>query len=187
MHRRDLLRLLGGVSAVIGLTPQELLATGQEAHARLALDASPVGFFDSHQMHTVAAAGERIMPATDTPGAMAAVCHRFTELIVAERYEPARQRRFMTGLVDLDRRASQAHQRLFVDSTTAAQDQVLLAVESDAYDAAGSMLPGTFWRDLKYLTLFGYYTSLVGIEQELQSDRFPGRYDGCATIPAVSQ
>jgi len=187
MHRRDLLRFLGSASIIVGLTPDDLLALGRDTHDRMAVGRSPLGFFDSHQMHTVAAAGERIIPATDTPGAMAAECHRFTELIVSERYDAARQRRFVSGLVDLDQRASRMHQRLFLDNTAAEQDAVLSTVESDAYDATGAMLPDIFWRDLKYLTLFGYYTSEVGIEQELQVNRFPGRFDGCAVIETVSR
>src|SRR5690606_22584804 len=127
----------------------------------------PLGFFDPHQMHTVSAAGERILPATDTLGAMAAECHRFTERIVAHHYDDTRQRRFLDGLVDLDRRSSQAHGALFIELNDTNQDAVLYAVESDAY-AAHPEGAESFWRDLKYLTLFGYYTSEVGIEQELK-------------------
>ncbi len=187
MHRRDLLRFLGSASIIVGLTPDDLLALGRDTHSRLTTGRSPIGFFDSHQMHTVAAAGERIMPATNTPGAMVAECHRFTELIVSERYDAARQRRFVLGLVDLDQRAARMHQRLFVDNTPVEQDAVLSAVESDAFDATDAMLPDIFWRDLKYLTLFGYYTSEVGIEQELQVNRFPGHFDGCAVIETVAK
>ncbi|HPF61586.1 MAG: gluconate 2-dehydrogenase subunit 3 family protein [Gemmatimonadetes bacterium] len=182
MQRRDLLRLLGGVSVLGGLAPAELFAVGRETHRRIELERSPLGFFDTHQMHTVAAAGERILPATDTPGAMAARCHRFTELIVADRYDLPRQRRFVSGLIDLDRRASSSTGHLFIDCAAPAQDATLGALEADAYDAAGAMKPDTFWRDLKYLTLFGYYTSEIGIEQELKTVRFPGRFDGCAPI-----
>jgi hypothetical protein len=45
----------------------------------------------------------------------------------------------------------------------------------------------SFWRDLKYLTLFGYYTSEIGIEQEQQVNRFPGRFEGSAPIAQVNR
>lgn len=137
-------------------------------------------------MHTVAAAGERILPATDTPGAMAAECHRFAERIVAHHYDATRQRRYLDGLIDLDRRSSAGHSRLFIELSEADQDAVLLAVETDAY-AAKEGGAESFWRDLKYLTLFGYYTSQIGIEQELKTNRFPGRFDGSATIVRVTR
>lgn len=186
MHRRDLLRFLGGASLVAGLAPSDLLALGRATHRRIALEPSPLGYFTIHEMHTVAAAGERILPATDTPGAMAAECHLFTERIVAHHYEAERQRRFRDGLVDFDRRTNAAHQRLFIECRATEQDAVLAAVETDAYirkaDGADS-----FWRDLKHLTLYGYYTSEIGIEQELQANRWPGRFDGCAPLPEVTR
>lgn len=186
MQRRDLLRLLGGVPLLAGLSPADLLALGTATHHRLRAEPSPLGFFDRHQMHTVAAAGERILPETDTPGAFAAECHRFTERIVADHYEARRQRRFLDGLVELDRRADAAHQRLFIECAPAPQDAVLAAMEAEAY-AASPDGADSFWRDLKHLTLYGYYTSEVGIEQELRSNRWPGRFDGCAPIAAVPQ
>lgn len=185
MHRRDLLRLLGGVSVIAGLTPDDLLALGRHTHAQIGLERSPLGFFDTHQMHTVAAAGERIIPATDTPGAMAADCHLFAERIVAHHYDAARQQRYLRGLVDLDQRTSREHRQLFVQSTGEQQDAVLRAVEADAY-AASTDGANSFWRDLKYLTLFGYYTSRVGIEQELKVQH-PGRFEGSAEIVAVTR
>lgn len=186
MHRRDLLRFLGGVSVVAGLAPNELSALGRQVHSQLGLDPSPLGFFDPHQMHTVAAAGERILPATDTPGAMTAACHRFAERIVAHHYDATRQRRYLDGLIDLDRRASTGHSHLFIELSDAEQDAVLRSVETDAY-AAKVGGADSFWRDLKYLTLFGYYTSQVGSEQELKTNRFPGTFDGNAMIVPVTR
>lgn len=181
MHRRDFLRLLGGVSVLAGIPVEELLARGVSAHARLRAERSLLGFFDAHQMHTVAAACERIIPATDTPGAFVAECHRFAELIVAEHFAPERQQRFLDGLVDLDRRARTLRERLFVQLTPAEQDTVLSALEFDAYLAEGGF-DATFWRDLKWLTLQGYYTSYVGIEEELKTNPVPGRYEGCMPL-----
>lgn len=180
MQRRDILRLLGGASILAGIAPRDLLALGESTH-RL-IRRGERGFFDPHQMHTVAAAGDRILPVTDTPGALAADCHHFSERIVADHFAATRQRRFIAGLVDLDQRASRLHRHLFIDCSPAQQDVVLSAVESDAY-AADNNGQNTFWRDLKWLTLTGYYTSQIGIEQELQSDRMPGRFDGAAALP----
>jgi hypothetical protein len=181
MDRRELLRQIGGSVALVGVLPTNLWSLGRDTHRRLHLDATALGFFDAHQLHTVAAAGERIVPATDTPGALAARCQLFTERIVADHYAPDRQRRFIDGLVDLDRRASAMHSRLFIQGGDAQQDAVLSAVESDAY-AARPDGADSFWRDLKYLTLYGYYTSEIGIEEELKV-ALPGRYEGAAVIP----
>ena len=56
-------------------------------------------------------------------------------------------------------------------------------MEDAAYQASAGG-NNSFWRDLKYLTLFGYYTSQVGIEQELRTS-LPGRFEGSALIVPV--
>jgi len=180
MHRRDLLRLLGGVSALAAIPADELFALGERTHAHLLADRSPLSFFDAHQMHTVAAACDRIIPDTETPGAREAECHRFAEKIVADHYDAARQKRFLAGLVDLDRRSNASAQKLFVDLAPPAQDEILALVEKATL--ATPTPAASFWRDLKYLTLYGYYTSRVGIQEELEVDFYPGRYDGCVPI-----
>ena len=70
--RRDVLRLLAGACAIGTMTPDDLLAVSLDAHRALAMGPSSLGFFDAHQMHTVAAASDRIIPETDTPGAQVA-------------------------------------------------------------------------------------------------------------------
>lgn len=39
--------------------------------------------------------------------------------------------------------------------------------------------PAPFWHQIKFLTLYGYYTSKIGVTQELRSVMIPGRYDPC--------
>ena len=38
---------------------------------------------------------------------------------------------------------------------------------------------------MKWLTLYGYFTSKVGMEQELAHEIFPGSYDGCAPVRKI--
>jgi gluconate 2-dehydrogenase gamma chain len=180
MHRRALLRLLGGASAIAAMPAEELFALGERTHAALRAETGPFGFFDAHQMQTVMAACDRIIPDTETPGAREAECHRFAERIVADHYDAPRQKRFLSGLVDLDQRSSRSAQLLFVDLAPPAQDEILAAVERDA--RASAQPSATFWRDLKYLTIYGYYTSRIGIQEELEVEFYPGRFDGCVPI-----
>jgi gluconate 2-dehydrogenase gamma chain len=39
--------------------------------------------------------------------------------------------------------------------------------------------PGPFWHQIKFLTVYGYYTSEIGVTRELRSVVIPGRYDPC--------
>jgi gluconate 2-dehydrogenase gamma chain len=40
--------------------------------------------------------------------------------------------------------------------------------------------PAPFWHQIKFLTVYGYYTSKIGVTRELHSVVIPGRYDPCA-------
>jgi hypothetical protein len=42
--------------------------------------------------------------------------------------------------------------------------------------------PTHFFSRIKDLTLFGYYTSEVGVREELGEVFMPGRYDGAAPV-----
>ncbi|MBK9550102.1 MAG: gluconate 2-dehydrogenase subunit 3 family protein [Gemmatimonadetes bacterium] len=141
MLRRDLLRLLGGVSALAAIPTEDLFALGESTHAGLRANTAGLGFFDAHQLQTVAAAADRIIPTTETPGAREADCHRFAEKIIADHYDTTRQKRFITGLVDLDSRSSTLAQKLFVDLTPQQQDSVLAAVEKDTLASATPAAP----------------------------------------------
>lgn len=39
--------------------------------------------------------------------------------------------------------------------------------------------PASFWRQIKFLTIYGYYTSEIGTVRELHAVVIPGRYDPC--------
>lgn len=198
MNRRTVVQLLAGAVAVpvlSGYSAGELLALGRRLNARAAVGRGSHGLFDAHQRATVGAIAERIIPETDTPGAQAAGVPEFVELVVAEHYQDDERARFIAGLADVDVRCRAASGREFVDATPAAQDGILAALEADAERALANeklaekprearqekpvekLVP--FWGQIKFLTVYGYYTSEVGVKRELKSVVIPGRYDPC--------
>lgn len=40
---------------------------------------------------------------------------------------------------------------------------------------------------MKWLTLWGYYTSEIGMDQELGHVVFPGSYEGCVSIRNIDR
>ena len=188
MLRREALRLLAGAAAVpalAGLAPTRLLALGQRLHgAGRVPGAQPGDVLDAHQMRTVMLAAERIIPATDTPGAAAAGVHTFIDRLLAEWYDAEDRDRFLAGLADLDARARSRHGRDFADLDEAAQAALLLELDEElARHAAAGRPRGThFFGQLKWLVVFGYYTSEVGVKEELKSVVIPGEYDPCREL-----
>jgi gluconate 2-dehydrogenase gamma chain len=81
----------------------------------------------------VAALGERIIPETDTPGAMAAEVHEFIDVMLAEFYPREERERFLAGLSRVDATARRAYGQRFLDCTEEEQAQVVAALDRAAY------------------------------------------------------
>lgn len=120
-----------------------------------------------------------IIPETDTPGAAGAGVHRFIDLMLAEWASPTRQSRYLAGLEDIERRAMDLGGKGFAESSKTAKQKVLQQLDDEAF-APGS--PGTFFGELKKMTLFAYYSSEPGATDELRFQRIPGDYEPCLSI-----
>jgi hypothetical protein len=183
MQRRQALRILGRLAVVPALSQlslDRLYALGRETHERLG-DLPTLRILDPHQHETVATLTELIIPETDTPGARAAGVVEFIDLIVAEWYTEAQRARFLAGLADLDRRSQAVLGRVFLDAGSSDQMRIVSELEADwlSFQATGGEADQHFFPQIKRLTLYGYYTSRVAVEQELHWSAIPGRYDPC--------
>jgi hypothetical protein len=186
MDRRDALRwlaLAAGTGWLEGIRPDRLVAWGQEVHARArGAEGQELRALDAHASRTVVAAAERIIPATDTPGATDAGVSAFIDRMLADWYPPADRARFLEGLAELDRRARPTHGRDFADCTEGEQHTLLIALDEER--AAD---PDDHWfAMLKFLTVWGYCTSEVAQRRTLRAYPLPVRYDGCAPYPAAA-
>ncbi|MFI5279782.1 MAG: gluconate 2-dehydrogenase subunit 3 family protein [Gemmatimonadales bacterium] len=180
MDRRDVIRLAGvGLPGLAGLDPERIFAIARAVHRRAS--ASRSAAFDEHQRATVDAIAELIMPATDTPGAHAAGVAAFIEVIVAEWYHDDERSVFMSDLAEVDTRSARENGKTFLEMTPPQQTALLTALESESR-AAPRGAPQSFFGRIKDLTLSGYYTSEIGVRQELGEVFMPGRYDGAAPV-----
>ncbi len=182
MQRRDLLRAIAGALPIAaGISPDQLLALGRAVHRDLPQAGDALRVLDAHQNRTVTLLAEMIIPETDTPGAAAARVNEFIDRLLADWYPPAERDRFLQGLADLDVRSVNAFGVPFIEATQAQRTTLVSAL--DAERAASSDAPGGgsqhFFAQMKWLTVYGYYTSEVGVTQELRYVIIPGRYDPC--------
>ncbi|AYQ33467.1 gluconate 2-dehydrogenase subunit 3 family protein [Runella sp. SP2] len=200
MNRRDAIArvalLMGGT-----LSAPSLMAFGEGSSAKQVVGAA--FSLTSAQKTLVAEIAEHIIPKTSTPGAKEAGVGPFIEMMLADCYKPQEQQNFLDGLADLDERATKAHGKKFLDTSSAEQVAILKQVEKDTIElmksanvqqvkvgdnvdkevVSSKKLKGTpFWRLLKELTLFGYFTSEQGATQALEYVPIPGRYDACIPL-----
>ncbi|MEO8293896.1 MAG: gluconate 2-dehydrogenase subunit 3 family protein [Gemmatimonadota bacterium] len=184
MNRRDLVQLLGSLVGSAGLssmTADQLFARGQAINARMP-PGNGRGPFTPHQFDTVGRVTDLIIPATDTPGALEAGVPGFIAIIVGEWYTAPDRDRFMAGLADLDARSNQDSGRDFVSGSEADQTRLLQILDDEVslLRAQNGKLDNNFFHRIKGLTLYGYYTSEIGMTRELHYQVIPGRYDPCS-------
>jgi len=135
---------------------------------------------DPHQDETVATISELIIPATDTPGARAALVNRFVDGVVADAPE-ADRREFLRGLRWMDGRSNELFGADFVKATPDQQTALLTIISSDKNKSLEDEIGRDFFRAIKPMTITGYYTSEVGMKQELGDDGqlFALEFKGC--------
>jgi gluconate 2-dehydrogenase gamma chain len=194
--RRDALKAL--MMGAGGLTALPILGQAQPARAGMTAmgmqaDTDAIAetganwkpqFFDDHQNETMIILSDLIIPATDTPGAKAALVNRYVDLLYSE--EPAdRQRELIQALAWFDGRALSLHGKPFVDLT---QEQQIAMVEpiADPSKARPEDEAGVKAFELiKGLTIAGYYTSKIGLDEELryEGDRYNTSFPGACNHP----
>jgi len=180
MERRELIQWLvatAGVTAVETLAPADLLAFGRDVHR--AASRNRARALSAHAEQTVTIAAEHVLPATDTPGATDAGVTGFIDKMLADWHTPEERARFLAGLHDLDARCRARASRDFVTCSEADQVAVLNELDAEAAPARDH-----WFGRLKYLTVYGYCTSEVGM-RALGLWPQPWRYDGCAPIDAA--
>jgi gluconate 2-dehydrogenase gamma chain len=143
---------------------------------------APAGrrYLDASQFPTVAAAAERILPKTDTPGALDVGVPAFIDLMYGEFLTGDERFLFATGVKDIEAAARARHGQPFTALAAAAQDDVLTSIAQ-----ASQGRDKTFFALLKELTVTGYFTSEPVGRNVLHYDPVPGRWDACIPIAEV--
>jgi len=185
LPRRRALHVIAGALALpvlARLGVRDALAAGRMLHAGLEMGDGAYIFrtLDYRQRRAIEAVVERIIPETDTPGALGARVHEFVDLILTEFAARSDREAFLAGLADLISRSRSAHGRVFDEC--AAEDQLALLgqLQEEAQDLPRpSGAPEPFIRQVKRLTLWGYYTSEIGMTQERPYKLIPGVDPGC--------
>ena len=175
MNRREMLRGMAGGAALplLGsVLPAELLSWGREVHLAAANVQAGAGRLPAAVIDTLTAACERIIPADETPGATAAGVPAFIGKMLADWYDPPEKARVIAGIESLDAQTRSRFGRGFASCSGAEQDALLLELDREG--------PSHWFGTVKYLTIWGYFTSEVGVVTEIGQWPPPGRYDGCA-------
>ncbi len=185
MDRRHLLRILGVTAATAGRSPGQLAALIAPGARRRPESA----FFTAEQREAVVALSEAIIPETDTPGAGEAGVVEFIEMIVSEWMRSDEREHFMRGLAHVDEHAESLSGVRFAYAGEARQTAILSGLEAEGRVLMESDedAPTPFFHQFRGLVLSGYYTSEIGMKQELLWQETPGRFEGCVDLADVTR
>jgi len=135
-------------------------------------------FFTPDEYSTVERLTELILPSDGTPGAREAGVSEFMDFMIAS--DPGSQYEFRYGLVWLDAHSDKLHGKPFRDLGAADQSDILkhLAYKDQYRD--GEDEGRRFFGTLRELTLMGFYTSRIGLEQlDFPGLKFYAESPGC--------
>lgn len=176
MNRREALSsvalLLGGT--IIGSSAFLSGCKTSGSDAAISFSADEISFLDE--------VGETILPATSTPGAKEAKIGEFMKVIVTDCYEPKDQTIFKEGLKKLDEASKKKHNKSFMESSAQERHDLLVELDKEAKEYQQNKKkedPNHYFRMMKELTLWGYFSSEVGATKALRYVAVPGKYEGC--------
>jgi hypothetical protein len=167
---------MAGIVAMFGtalFAPIGRVAAQTPALDLISGGAPSVQVFTAEQRALMTALSERVIPTTDTPGAIAAGVPEFIEKLLADWALPEDRKPILAGLDAIEARSRQDY-RIAAAKATPEQQDALLTLAMDDKLAGGA----DFFNKFRQLVIAGYYTSEIGITQEREYLPVPGEYDG---------
>ena len=178
-QRREVLRraawLLGGaVSAPAALA---ILQGCSAKDAPAAADWTPK-FFRGDEAQILTAIADIIIPKTDTSGALDANVPAFIDTMMADVYPRDAQERFHAGCAEFAGSTFLGMERAAQTATVKSALEAAVAADTQ---------PRPFILVARELTLLGFYTSRVGITENMEYQAVPTAYHGCVPLSEMKK
>ena len=138
--------------------------------------------FTPAQRALMTALSERVLPTTDTPGAIAAGVPAYIEKLLADWAGPADRVPILAGLDAIEAHSQRDYRVAGAQATAVQQDALLTLAMNDQIPSGG-----VFFAAFRQLVITGYYTSEIGITQEREYLPVPGEYNGAFPYSQVNK
>jgi hypothetical protein len=166
LSRRDLLKVSAGVTAALPFLSLDAASALEQMRQGGTAAASKLVFFTRAQLATVDALSERIIPAdSNSPGAHAARVADFIDLLLSEQAADLKAQ-WTDGIAALDKASADQFKVPFVKAS--AEQQIALLTEMSKNELTPKTPLELFFVEAKGRTIQGYYTSKIGIHDELK-------------------
>ena len=191
MDRRKAIRKTGLV-AVTSVVVPSYLAMLQSCQTESPLDWQPE-FFTSDEARFISSLLDMILPRTDTPGALDVKADLFIDKVIAQTYDADAQQKMRSEMSDFNEMCQTKYGKTFAKLEESERTAVLEEAEAENGKFSGSVWgtpvgdqqPIGFYRRMKSLALWAYFTSEEIGKNVLNYDPIPQAYLGCIPLSDV--
>lgn len=191
MDRRSALKKTGLLAgAAIAMPTMISLLQSCENEPRLTWKPE---FFTKEEANTIGTLVEMILPRTDTPGALDVKVDVFIDKVVSQTYDQKGQQNMRNEITTFNNRCKEKFGTIFAGLDESKRDEVLKAEEKSSgkinpriwRTTIGNQEPIGFYRSMKSMAIWAYFTSEEIGEKVLSYDPIPGNYEPCKPLSEV--
>ena len=191
MDRRKALRKTGLFAGATILMPS-MLSLFESCKSENRLDWEPL-FFTEVEAKTITSLIDMILPRTDTPGGLDVKSDIFIDRVIAKTYDKLGQENIRAEIAAFNENCKSKYGDVFYDLSVADKTSVLNEAEKNS-GKFGSGVWGTgvgpqetigFYRSMKSMAIWAYFTSEEIGENVLSYDPIPGKYEPCKPLSEV--
>ncbi len=191
MDRRNALKKTG-LLAGSALAMPSLFSLLQSCKIETRLDWQPL-FFTDIEAKTIASLLDTILPRTDTPGALDVKADIFIDKVIAKTYDAEGQQNIRTQIADFNTDCKNNYGDTFSALSATDKTKVLEAAEANSATfnpgvwgtTVGEQKPVGFYRSMKSMAIWAYFTSEEIGKNVLSYDPIPGNYEPCKPLSEV--
>ena len=191
MDRRKALQKTGLFAGATLIMPT-MLSILQSCKEEKRLDWQPE-FFTEDEAKTVSLLVDMILPRTDTPGALDVKSDIFMDKVIARTYDAEGREHMRSEIAAFNADCEEKYGAVFIDLSESDRIAVLKKAEADSGKfnpgvwgtAVGEQEPIGFYRGLKSMAIWAFFTSEEIGENVLSYDPIPGNYEPCKPVSEV--
>ncbi len=191
MDRREALQKTGLIAGATMVMPS-MFSLLQSCKTESRLDWQPL-FLTEDEAKTISTLVDMILPRTDTPGALDVKVDIFIDKVFAKTYNAEGQQNIRSEIAQFNAACEKNFGNMFINLNEADRVAVLKAMEATSSKFNGSVWGTTvgkqepigFYRTIKSMSIWAYFTSEEIGENVLNYDPVPMGYQGCIPLAEV--
>ena len=188
MDRRSALKK-AGVLAGSAVAIPSFFSLLQSCKSETRLGWQPL-FFTEIEAKTIAAILDMILPRTDTPGALDVKSDIFIDKVIAKTYDEEAQAKMRSEIAAFNSECEKNYGNTFIELNASDREKVLQAAEKNS----GKFSPGVwgtavgkqetigFYRSIKSMAIWSYFSSEEIGKNVLAYDPVPGTFEPCIPL-----